>query len=130
MTEIDLSNQHSRSTTLSLALTVNFLSQALRVNKSLTTLDLSSNFISAEGATSLSRALIVNTCLTTLYLSHNSIRAEGDTPLSQALTVNTSPTTFEFVLQPHWSRDCCFPFPGPGSKHLPYNFEFIFQLHW
>ncbi|XP_068756016.1 NLR family CARD domain-containing protein 3-like, partial [Montipora capricornis] len=69
------------------------LSQALAVNTSLTTLDLSRNSIGDEGATSLSQALAVNTSLTTLDLSCNSIGAEGATSLSQALAVNTSLTT-------------------------------------
>ena len=69
------------------------LSQALALNTSLTTLDLSHNSIGAEGATSLSQALAVNTSLTTLNLSWNSIGAEGATSLSQALAVNNSLTT-------------------------------------
>ena len=72
-----------------------FLSQALVVNTSLTTLDLSMNSIGAEGATLLSQTLPVNTSLTTLDLSDNSIGAEGATSLSQALTVNTSLTTLD-----------------------------------
>ncbi|XP_068699943.1 protein NLRC3-like isoform X4 [Montipora foliosa] len=69
------------------------LSQALAVNTSLTTLNLLCNSIGAEGVTSLSQALAVNTSLTTLNLSDNSIGAEGATSLSQALAVNTSLTT-------------------------------------
>ena len=69
------------------------LSQALAVNTSLTTLDLSEKSIGAEVATSLSQALAVNTTLTTLNLSGNSIGAEGATSLSQALAVNTTLTT-------------------------------------
>ena len=69
------------------------LSEALAVNTSLTTLDLSRNSIGAEGATSLSQALAVNTYLTTLDLSGNSIGDAGTTSLSQALAVNTSLTT-------------------------------------
>ncbi|XP_068738348.1 protein NLRC3-like isoform X2 [Montipora capricornis] len=69
------------------------LSQALAVNTSLTTLDLSDSSIGADGVTSISQALAVNTSLTTLDMSHNSIGAEGATSLSQALAVNTSLTT-------------------------------------
>ncbi|XP_068753925.1 nucleotide-binding oligomerization domain-containing protein 2-like [Montipora capricornis] len=71
------------------------LSQALAVNTSLTTLDLTWNSIGDEDASSLSQALAVNTSLTTLDLSHNSIGAEGATSLSQALAVNTSLTTLD-----------------------------------
>ena len=71
------------------------LSQALAVNTSLTTLDLSRNSIGAEGATSLSQAVAVNTSLTTLHLPHNYIGAEGVTSLSHALAVNTFLTTLD-----------------------------------
>ncbi|XP_068699929.1 protein NLRC3-like isoform X3 [Montipora foliosa] len=67
--------------------------QALAVNTSLTTLNLSRKFIRHEGATSLSQALAVNTSLTTLNLSWNSIGPEDAASLSQALAVNTSLTT-------------------------------------
>ena len=69
------------------------LSEALRVNTSLTSLLLSSNSIGAEGASSLSEALRVNTSLTSLLLSSNSIGAEGASSLSEALKVNTSLTS-------------------------------------
>ena len=71
----------------------NSLSQALRVNTSLTSLDLSDNSIGDEGANSLSQALRVNTSLTSLDLSINSIGDEGANFLSQALRVNTSLTS-------------------------------------
>ena len=66
---------------------------ALRVNTSLTSLDLSSNSIHAEGAHSLSEALRVNTSLTSLHLSYNPIGADGAKFLSEALRVNTSLTS-------------------------------------
>ena len=71
------------------------LSQVLAVNTSLTTLDLSREYIGAEGATSLFQALAVNTSITTLKLSHISIGDAGATSLSQALAVNTSLTTLD-----------------------------------
>ena len=74
---------------------VSLLSQALAVNTSLTTLDLSHIYIVAEVATLLSQALAVNTALTTLDLSANCINAKGAASLSQALAVNTSLTTLD-----------------------------------
>ena len=71
----------------------NSLSQALRVNTSLTTLNLSYNSIGDEGANFLSQALRVNTSLTSLNLSANYIRDEGANSLTQALRVNTSLTS-------------------------------------
>ena len=71
------------------------LSEALRVNTSLTSLDLSDNSIGVEGASSLSEALRVNTSLTSLDLVKNSIGYEGASSLSEALRVNTSITSLE-----------------------------------
>ena len=71
------------------------LSEALRVNTSLTSLDLSENSIGDEGASSLSEALRVNTSLTSLDLSENSIGDEGASSLSEALRVNTSLTSLD-----------------------------------
>ena len=71
------------------------LSEALRVNTSLTSLHLSENSIGDEGASSLSEALTVNTSLTSLHLSENSIGGEGASSLSEALRVNTSLTSLD-----------------------------------
>ena len=68
----------------------NLLAQALRVNTSLSSLDLSRNSIGNEGANSLAQALRVNTSLSALDLSGNSIGNEGANSLAQALRVNTS----------------------------------------
>ena len=70
-----------------------FLSQALRENTSLTSLILSYNLIGDKEANFLSQALRVNTTLTSLNLSDNSIGDEGANFLSQALRVNTSLTS-------------------------------------
>ena len=68
----------------------NLLTQALRVNTSLSSLDLSHNSIRSEKANSLFQALIVNTSLSSLDLSYNSIGDKGTNTLAQALIVNTS----------------------------------------
>ena len=68
----------------------NSLAQALRVNTSLSLLNLSFNFIGVAGAISLARALRVNTSLSSLDLSRNSIGDEGASSLAEALKVNTS----------------------------------------
>ena len=68
----------------------NLLAQALRVNTSLSSLNLHCNSIGDEGANSLAQALRVNTSLSSLDLSRNSIGNEGANSLTQALTVNTS----------------------------------------
>ena len=73
----------------------NSLSQALRVNTFLTSLDLSFNSIGDDGASSLSQALRVNTFLTSLDLSSNSIGDDGASSLSQALRVNTFLTSLD-----------------------------------
>ena len=68
----------------------NLLAQALRVNTSLSSLDLSRNSIGIEGANSLAQALRVNTSFSSFALSRNSIGNEGAKSLAQALRVNTS----------------------------------------
>ena len=73
----------------------NSLSDALRVNASLTSLKLDFNSIGDEGANSLSEALGVNTSLSSLRLSHNRIGFNGVNSLSQALSVNTSLTSLK-----------------------------------
>ena len=76
------------------------LSDALRVNTSLTSLNLPGNSIGDEGASSLSEALRVNTSLTSLDLSNNSIGVEGASSLSEALRVNTSLTSLNLRYNP------------------------------
>ena len=75
------------------------LSEALRVNTSLTSLDLGGNSIGAEGVNFLSEALKVNTSLTSLHLGGRPIGAEGAIFLSEALRVNTSLTSLDL----HWN---------------------------
>ena len=70
---------------------INLLTEALTVNKSLSSLDLSNGPIGDEGANSLAHALRVNTSLSSLKMSFiKSIGAEGADSLAQALEVNTS----------------------------------------
>ena len=73
----------------------NSLSEALRVNTSISSLLLFHNSIGDDGANSLSEALRVNTSLTSLDLSYNSIGDEGAHSLSEALRVNTSLTSLD-----------------------------------
>ncbi|XP_067041367.1 protein NLRC3-like isoform X2 [Acropora muricata] len=68
----------------------NVLTRALRVNTSLSSLNLHCNSIGDEGANSLAQALRVNTSLSSLDLSRNSIGNDGVKSLTQALRVNTS----------------------------------------
>ncbi|KAF8962805.1 hypothetical protein BGZ46_001104, partial [Entomortierella lignicola] len=69
------------------------LSGALRINTTLTILDLRGNSVGKEGAAALSGALKANTTLTTLDLSENSIEDDGALGLSGALKTNTTLTT-------------------------------------
>ena len=68
------------------------LADALRVNTSLTALDLSSNNISSEGVVPLADAFRTNTSLTYLNLQTNFIGDEGGVALADALRINTSLT--------------------------------------
>ena len=87
----------------------------LRVNTSLTSLDLSRNSIGDEGASSLSEALRVNTSLTSLDLSGNSIGDEGASSLSETLRVNTSLTSLDL------SRTCISDGASSLSEALRVN---------
>ena len=71
------------------------LAEALKVNHSLTTLNLSSNSIGDTGAQHLAETLKVNHSLTTLNFWHNSIGATGAQHLAEALKVNHSLTTLD-----------------------------------
>ncbi|XP_015777167.1 PREDICTED: protein NLRC3-like isoform X3 [Acropora digitifera] len=74
---------------------IDMLAHALRVNTSLSSLDLrcsrsSRNSFGDDGANSVAQALKVNASFSSLYLGFNSTKAEGANSLAQALTVNTS----------------------------------------
>ena len=71
------------------------VSQVLKANSSLTSLDLSGNAIRQSGASCLSDALIANSSLTSLCLSGNEIGDIGASCLSQALIANSSLTTLD-----------------------------------
>ena len=73
----------------------NSLSEALRVNTSITSLNLSLSWIGDKGANSLSEALRVNTSLISLDLSHSLIKGKGANSLSEALRVNSSLTSLD-----------------------------------
>jgi Ran GTPase-activating protein (RanGAP) involved in mRNA processing and transport len=68
------------------------IAQALKVNASLTALNLRGNQMGAKEGIVFAEALKVNTSLTNLDLQGNNIGAEGGTAIAKALTVNTSLT--------------------------------------
>ena len=68
------------------------LSEALKVNSTLTQLDLRRNDIGDKGATGIAKALKVNSTLTVLYLSGNDVGDQGATGLAEALKVNSALT--------------------------------------
>ena len=71
---------------------VTAFSEALKVNSSITCLDLSSTRSSDGVAKTFSEALKVNSSVICLILSHNNIGDTGTTALSEALKVNSSMT--------------------------------------
>ncbi|OAQ28878.1 hypothetical protein K457DRAFT_1389218 [Linnemannia elongata AG-77] len=58
---------------------------SIMANSTLTTFDLTENWIGDNGAMALSKALKTNSTLTTLNLTYNSIRINGAVALSEAL---------------------------------------------
>ena len=71
-----------------------FLSEALNINTCLTDLEFRGNEIGPSGARSFSEALKINKCLTHLGLSHNQVGDSGASSLSEALKVNTCRLTY------------------------------------
>ncbi|KAL0243286.1 hypothetical protein GEMRC1_005847 [Eukaryota sp. GEM-RC1] len=69
------------------------LAESLKVNASVTSVNLWNNSIGAEGARALADALKVNASVTNIDLSYNSIGAEGAEALTVALKVNVSVTS-------------------------------------
>jgi len=68
------------------------LADALKINKSITTIYLSINNIGDDGAKSLADALKINKSITTIYLYGNNIGDEGAQSLADSLNTNTSIT--------------------------------------
>ncbi len=69
-----------------------FLAEAIKVNTKLTQFSLSNNNIGSAGAASVSEAIKVNTTLTKLFLYRNNIGDAGAASLSEAIKVNTTLT--------------------------------------
>ncbi|KAL0238118.1 hypothetical protein GEMRC1_012591 [Eukaryota sp. GEM-RC1] len=68
------------------------LAELFKVNTVLTNIDLYGNRIKDEGATALADALTINTRLTSVALANNSIGNIGASALAKALTVNNTLT--------------------------------------
>ncbi|MBP9693292.1 MAG: hypothetical protein KBE16_01095 [Alphaproteobacteria bacterium] len=70
----------------------------LKVNKTLTNLELEDNSVGDEGAQVLADALKENRTLTSLYLGLNEVKAEGARTLAEALKENETLKRFELVM--------------------------------
>ena len=68
------------------------IAEAIKVNKTLTDLRLSENGISDAGATSIAEAIKVNKTLTDLNLSDNGVSDAGATSIAEAIEVNKTLT--------------------------------------
>jgi Ran GTPase-activating protein (RanGAP) involved in mRNA processing and transport len=71
------------------------MADALKVNSSLTSLNLQTNSIHNEGAIAISAALKVNFSLISLNLHDNSIQLQGVIAITDALQENTSLTSLD-----------------------------------
>ncbi|CAF0974316.1 unnamed protein product [Didymodactylos carnosus] len=80
------------------------LAEALKVNKTLTTLDLGWNQISDEGGQALAEALKLNKTLTTLHLQSNQISVREGEALADAFKVNKTFTTLNLESNPIFVR--------------------------
>ena len=88
--------------------TTNLLAQALRVNTSLSSLELRFDFIGDEGANSLAQALRVNTSLSSLHLSGGFIGNKGANSLAEAVRVKNSLFSLDL------GRNSKSPIPNKG----------------
>ncbi|KAL0239612.1 hypothetical protein GEMRC1_009720 [Eukaryota sp. GEM-RC1] len=71
------------------------LAEALKVNTTVLSIDLSWNNIEVEGAKAVAEALKINTTVSSFNLSGNSIGAEGAGALAEALKVNSTITSLD-----------------------------------
>ncbi|KAL0238004.1 hypothetical protein GEMRC1_012478 [Eukaryota sp. GEM-RC1] len=69
------------------------LIELLKENSTVTSIDLSWNYIGDEGARALANVMKVNTTVTSINLSRNSISAKGIKVLAEALKVNSAVTS-------------------------------------
>ena len=97
------------------------LAKALKVNTSLTKLNLFGNSIGDEGAMHLTNALKVNTSLTKLNLNANSIGAEGAKHLAEAHKLNTSLTTLGLSSNDIGDEGAEASREGPQAEHEPHH---------
>ncbi|KJE93094.1 hypothetical protein CAOG_003935 [Capsaspora owczarzaki ATCC 30864] len=74
------------------------IAEALKVNTTMSELDLGKNQIGVAGAQSIAEALKVNTTLTTLYLDRNQIGDAGAEAIAEALKVNTTVNVLDLRL--------------------------------
>ena len=88
---LELNNAFLKTTTLE-NIHIASLAEAMKVNTTLTQLNLYWNNIGAAGAASLAEAMKVNTTLTQLQLWENNIGAAGTASLAEAMKVNTTVT--------------------------------------
>ncbi|KAL0240053.1 hypothetical protein GEMRC1_010160 [Eukaryota sp. GEM-RC1] len=73
------------------------LAEALKVNTTVTSVVFHDNFIESEGATALAEALKVNNTLISIELSYNFIESEGAITLAEALKVNNTLTSVDLA---------------------------------
>ncbi|CAF1284284.1 unnamed protein product [Didymodactylos carnosus] len=69
------------------------IAEALKINKTLRTLDIIHNNISDQGAMAIAEALKINKTLTTLSISENNISNQGGMAIAEALKINKTLTT-------------------------------------
>lgn len=93
------------------------MAEALKVNKSLTTIDMYNNYnMGSEGCKHLAEALKINIGLINLNIASNNIGPEGCKYLAEALLINKTLTNLNISRNNIESKGCKFL-----SKSLKYN---------
>ncbi len=93
------------------------VAEALKINKTLTTIHLERNYIGSEGAKYLAWALEINKTLTTIHLYYTSIGATGQKHLAEALKINKTSSTTIYASDIYQKQNI-YPLTNSGTVRL------------
>jgi hypothetical protein len=78
------------------------LAAALKVNSTITSINLSNNNVGVDGAKALADALKDNSTITSISLSYNNVDVDGAKVLADALKINSTITSIDLHQQVPW----------------------------
>jgi hypothetical protein len=98
---------------------VKALADALKVNSTITSIDLSYNNVGDDGAKALADVLKVNSTTTSIDLSYNNVDVAGAKALADALKVNSAITTIDLTYNSVGDDGAKALADAPKSTQLP-----------